>query len=83
MYDELKNTIIDISRNEYKDFPLFLDGKLFVEYDNGFITKENPRAEAMEYLEKTDWYVIRFHETGVEIPENIKKLRQEARERII
>lgn len=34
------------------------------------------------YLSSTDWYVIRYADTGVEIPEDIKSERQRARERI-
>ena len=39
--------------------------------------------EARAYLRETDWYVTRFAETGVEIPEEIKSQRQMARESII
>ena len=38
MYEELKNTIIDITKEEYKNFPEFLNGHIFIEYNNGFIT---------------------------------------------
>lgn len=40
MYEELKGTIIDINKIEYKDFPIFLNGHVFIEYDNGWITEE-------------------------------------------
>lgn len=40
-------------------------------------------AEALAYLASTDWYVTRFAETGVAIPDDIKTLRQEARDRIV
>ena len=39
-------------------------------------------AELQDYLDKTDWYAVRFAETGVEIPEDIKAARQSAREEI-
>lgn len=39
-------------------------------------------AELEEYLNSTDWYAIRFADTGEEIPEDIKKARQEARDEI-
>lgn len=35
-----------------------------------------------EYLNSTDWYVTRFAETGVEIPEDVKEKRAEARKEI-
>lgn len=38
------------------------------------------RAEARAYLTKTDWYVTRKLETGAEIPADIAKARQTARE---
>lgn len=39
-------------------------------------------AELEEYLKSTDWYAIRFADTGEEIPTEIKKARQDAREEI-
>lgn len=40
MYEEFKNTIIDITKEEYKNFPDFLNGHIFLEYNNGFVTRE-------------------------------------------
>lgn len=34
------------------------------------------------YLQKTDWYAIRFADTGTPVPEEIKTKRQQAREEI-
>lgn len=39
-------------------------------------------AELQNYLAETDWYAVRFAETGVEVPAEIKAERQEAREEI-
>lgn len=39
-------------------------------------------AELEEYLKSTDWYCSRFVDTGEEIPAEIKKARQNAREKI-
>lgn len=39
-------------------------------------------AELQEYLNSTDWYVARYSETGIEIPEEVKAERQKAREEI-
>ena len=36
-------------------------------------------AELQEYLRSTDWYAIRFADSGVEIPASVKQARQEAR----
>ena len=35
-----------------------------------------------DYLNETDWYVVRFMETGVAIPDVILLAREEAREAI-
>ena len=39
-------------------------------------------SELETYLSSTDWYAVRYAETGVEIPEDIKTARQAAREEI-
>ena len=39
----------------------------------------NTKAEALAYLASTDWYITRKAETGVEIPEEVSRLRAEAR----
>lgn len=43
---------------------------------------EKQIEELQKYLDETDWYVARYSETGVEIPEEVKQKRQEAREKI-
>lgn len=43
---------------------------------------QNRLSELENYLEHTDWYAIRFADTGVAIPSEIKQKRQEAREEI-
>lgn len=43
--------------------------------------ESNTAAKA--YLASTDWYVVRFAETGVEIPADISASRQAAREAIV
>ena len=39
-------------------------------------------SELENYLNSTDWYAVRYAETGVEIPEDIKTARQAARDEI-
>lgn len=39
-------------------------------------------AELELYLSQTDWYAIRFADTGEPMPEEIKQKRQEARDEI-
>ena len=39
-------------------------------------------AERLAYLVETDWYAVRYAETGVAIPEDVKAQRQAARDEI-
>lgn len=39
--------------------------------------------EALDYLAKTDWMQIRASETGIAMPEDVKALRQAARDKIV
>lgn len=39
-------------------------------------------AELQNYLAATDWYAVRFAETGVAVPDAVKAERQAAREEI-
>src|ERR1043165_2035166 len=39
--------------------------------------------EAEEYLASTDWYILRELDSGVPCPEEIRKARQAAREKIV
>ena len=97
MYEHLLNSIIDKSNEDYKDFPDSLDGQIYIGGDkkDGWSTKDNLThsdikyqenktllTQLEQYLISTDWYVTRSIETGKPIPDDIKKLRQEARERI-
>ena len=43
---------------------------------------QNKIIELETYLSSTDWYAVRFAETGVEIPIDIRSQRQSAREEI-
>ena len=45
--------------------------------------QERINREARSYLSETDWYVLRFQETGVEIPEDVLTKRAEAREKVV
>ena len=44
--------------------------------------KKQRIAELEKYLSDTDWYAIRFADTGEEYPAEIKTARQEARDEI-
>jgi hypothetical protein len=44
----------------------------------GYVPKE--KREAQKYLNDTDWYVVRYAEQGVEMPQEVLDKRQECRE---
>lgn len=46
-------------------------------------TQEDINAENRAYLASTDWYVVRFAETGTPIPDDILATRQAARDAIV
>lgn len=41
---------------------------------------EQVKRQAYNILKETDWYIVRFQETGKEIPEHILAERQQIRE---
>lgn len=43
---------------------------------------EKLKQNLIQYLKDTDWYAIRFIETGKEIPSDIAKQRQTARDKL-
>lgn len=47
------------------------------------VEQKRINAESLKYLANTDWMQIRFSETGVEMPLEVKATRQIMRERII
>ena len=62
----------------------FINGKIVKPSTPEHIpTQEEINEEARAYLSLTDWYVVRFAETGVAIPQEILDARQAARERIV
>lgn len=44
--------------------------------------KQQRLTELERYLQTTDWYAIRFADSGTPVPEEIKSKRQKAREEI-
>lgn len=47
------------------------------------VEQERINREAQEYLDLTDWLIIRELDAGVPCPEEVKKARAEARARIV
>ena len=58
------------------------DGHPYLEDIDNTPTVEQEIAELQRYLDSTDWYAIRYAETGAEIPDDITKQRQETRDKI-
>ncbi len=62
---------------------------LMAEVEAEFVPEPQPdpqiaiNEEARAYLNSTDWYVVRFAETGVTIPQEILDARQAARYSIV
>lgn len=46
-------------------------------------SQEEINKESEDFLKASDFYVIRFMETGVEMPEGMSEARQDAREKIV
>jgi hypothetical protein len=49
-------------------------------YSGNFEDEE--KNQAFQYLQETDWFIIREMDTGIPTPEEIKNLRQEARSKL-
>ena len=47
------------------------------------LEQERVNQESLEYLRSTDWYVTRFVETGVPVPNEITQARALARTKIV
>lgn len=45
--------------------------------------QEKANEQARKYLADTDWYIIRFMETGISVPSEISESRQSARNSIV
>ena len=45
--------------------------------------QEDTNAESMAYLDSTDWYAIRYAETGVAVPSDVTTARAAARSAIV
>lgn len=51
--------------------------------DGTLSTQERTNLDARTYLYETDWYVVRFLETGKTVPPEISTQRQQARDAIV
>jgi hypothetical protein len=77
----------------YKDGIIYALNPAQIQEVNDFLNNLQPDEElgrqvmanidARRFLATTDWYVVRFAETGIPIPEDIRIARQEARDKIV
>ena len=82
---EIHQNLIAVEDTEHQISDYVMVGEEYVlDTDEKTIAKKNQDkiAKNEEYLKSTDWYAIRFADTGEEIPEDIKKARQDARDEI-
>lgn len=78
--EPLEKESIDKDGNVVKEYiPRFMliQTSIYDDFDD-----EKRVEELQKYLDETDWYAVRYAETGVEIPEDIKTARQAARDEI-
>ena len=79
------NSEVEIDIMKY----LYLDGGLVEMQDStlsdigSYINSVDLNIILREYLANTDWYVTRFIETGIDIPQDVKDARAEARSKIV
>lgn len=81
--DEEHLTLIEKANSENKTFNADKDGSPVLVERPKPSQEELAKQKTFElenYLRNTDWYVIRFVEEGVAIPEEIKTARHNARE---
>ena len=76
-----KASEFETSLDEYEEMIAECESKFEIPTDEEIQAElaAHTKAEALAYLASTDWYVTRKLETGVEIPEEVSKLRAEAR----
>lgn len=70
----------DIDGSVKAEYKLAAEYVVVEENMDAEVAAEKASREAREYLNATDWYVIRQMDIGVAIPEDVQKKRQECRE---
>jgi hypothetical protein len=85
LVDGIKSVPLAEGNRDYQEVQKYIaDGGIveeaYTEEELEAIELAKTKSEAQAYLNDTDWYVSRFAETGVEIPQEIKDKRQECRE---
>jgi len=64
--------------------PYYVEGQVWDEDTKSLVdTPVSISKKAQRYLQSTDWYVIRYLETGVEVPADVTAKRAEARTQVV
>ena len=71
----------DLSFYRLVDDELVFDEKIKMELKR-IDDDEKAKNDLQQYLKDTDWYVLRFFETGKDIPPEVAKQRQKARDKL-
>ena len=77
-YKSIGMTLMDVEQGW--DGNWYLEGQVPQKPQKNVLQEE--LQEQQDILSSTDWYAIRFADSGVEIPADIKAKRQAAREKI-
>ena len=73
---QYNNVDTDLTDAQIAEIETFIDG---VEVD----TVAQASEDAMKHLAETDWYIVRFTETGVAVPNSVTASRAAARASIV
>lgn len=74
MYEELKNKIIDKTKEEFRDFPDFLEGHIFLEYDNGFCTQAPMEEQGVVVPKSITMRQARLYLLSKDLLDNVEAL---------
>jgi len=74
----------DPLNSDYRDYLAWVEaGNTPEPYAPPALTQAELNVPHLAYLAATDWYVVRFAETGISIPSDISAARAGARSKII
>lgn len=74
MFEELKNKIIDKTKEEFRDFPDFLEGHIFLEYDNGFCTQAPVEEQVIVVPKSITMRQARLYLLSKDLLDNVEAL---------
>lgn len=94
--DKMPKDVVEITDDEYQSlFDAQSEGKQIVSDERGYPVAKDPgpptkqeiqageNEKARRYLAETDWYLVRFVEAGIAIPDGIRAAREAARALVV